>query len=243
MIPSSPKRTWIFLLLSSLAFYVPSLLAPASWDKNATYVMFSSLYQGGLVLAGFWYGPAICRALIITEVVDGPLWVAMDATLAALHNNPERTQLANIPVVLVEYAAPFIVTAGLLPQHSQIFTSSYMVERLGADGLRFALARALVHSNWLHRLTAILPVLILTVMLPDTPSDMRDWLSLGGFLLGWLVLHWSFELWVDHQAAQAMGAAEAVRGLRELLAGTTKSAGWLMLHPPVRWRLYMVAGK
>jgi hypothetical protein len=241
MIPSSPKRTLIFLMLSSLAFYVPSLLAPASWDKNATYVLLSSLYQAFLVLAGFWYGPAICRALIVTEGVDGPLRVSVDATLAALHN--QRGQLANIPVVLVEYPASFIVTAGFLPQHSQIFISSNMVERLGADGLRFVLARALVHSNWSQRLVTILPVLILTVMLPDTPSDIRDWFSLGGFLLGWLVLHWSFELWVDHQAAQAMGAGEAAQGLREFLAGTANPAGWLTLHPPVRWRLHIVAGR
>ncbi|MFA5170653.1 MAG: hypothetical protein WC426_03725 [Sulfuriferula sp.] len=240
MIPSSPRRTLIFLLLSSLAFYGPSLLSPASWDNNATYSLLSSIYQAGLVIVGFWYGPAICNALIVKTVVAGPLRQAVDWNLAELHKRKGHVQLTEIPVVLAEYPIPFIVTAGLLPQQSQIFIASSMAERLGINGLRFVLARALVHGSWSQRLAAVLPVLILTVMLPDTPADTFAWFSLGGFLLGWLIVHWFFELRADHQAAQVMGADEATQGLRELLAVTTTSANWLSVHPPVRWRLYMV---
>lgn len=241
MIPSSPRRTLIFLLLSSLAFYGPSLLSPASLDKNATYLLLSSIYQAGLVVVGFWYGPAICNALIVKTVVVGPLRQAVDWNLAELHKRKGHVYLAEVPVTLAEYPVPFIVTAGLLPQQSQIFVSSSMVERLGINGLRFVLARAMVHSSWHQRLAAIVPVLILTVMLPDTPADTFAWFSLGGFLFGWLIVHWFFELRADHQAAQAMGVDEAAQGLREMLAVTTTSASWLSVHPPIRWRLYMVA--
>ncbi|MDD5179855.1 MAG: hypothetical protein PHT15_01175, partial [Gallionellaceae bacterium] len=93
MIPSSPRRTWTFLLISSLAFLGPYLLAPAAWDKNATYLLLSSLYQGTLVVAGFWYGPVICRALVVKEVVAGPLRQAVDWTLAELRKSQGHIRL------------------------------------------------------------------------------------------------------------------------------------------------------
>lgn len=241
MIPSSPKRTWIFLLLSSLAFYLPGLLAPAAWDKNATWLLLSSLYQGALVVAGFWYGPAICRALIVKEVVAGPLRQAVDRTLAELRGSNGHVELAEIPVTLAEYPVPFIVTAGLLPGQSQVFLSSALAERLGINGLRFLMARALVHSKLSQRLAALLPVLVLTVMLPDTPSNVLAWVELAGFLLGWLAIHWFFELRADHKAAQALGPG-AAEGLREILLATATHAAWLSVQPPLRWRLNMVAG-
>lgn len=241
MIPSSPWRTWIFLLVSSLAFYGPTFLAPAAWDKNATYLLLSSLYQGALVVAGFWYGPAICQALVVKLVVVGALRQAVDGTLAELRKSKGHVQLAEIPVFLAEYSAPFIVTAGLLPRQSQVFLSSALAERLGKNGLRFLLARALVHGSWSQRLAALLPVLMLTVMLPDTPSDALAWLGLAGFLVGWLAMHWFFELRADRQAAQALGAG-AAEGLQEVLAANATPVSWLSVHPPIRWRLHMVAG-
>jgi hypothetical protein len=103
MIPSSPKRTWIFLLVSTLAFYGPSWLVPAAWDKSTTYLLLFSLYQGALVVAGFWYGPAICRALAVNVVVAGPLRQAVDETLAALRMRKGQLQLAELPVTLVAF--------------------------------------------------------------------------------------------------------------------------------------------
>ncbi len=241
MIPSSPWRTWIFLLASSVAFYGPGFLAPAAWDKNVTYLLLSSFYQGALVVAGFWYGPAICRALAVKMVVAGPLRQAVDGTLVELRMSKAQIHLAEIPFSLVEYSAPFIVTAGLLPGQSQVFLSSALVERLGKNGLRFLLARALVHGRWSQRLAALLPVLVLTVMLPGTPSDALAWLGLAGFLVVWLAVHWFFELRADRQAAQALGAG-AAEGLREVLLASATPVGWLSLHPPIRWRLHMVAG-
>lgn len=110
MIPSSPRRTWIFLLVSSLVFFGPGFLAPAAWDKNVTYLLLSSIYQGTLVVAGFWYGPAICRALVLKEVVAGPLRQAVDSTLAELRKRKGHVNLDDIPVTLAEYSTPFIVT-------------------------------------------------------------------------------------------------------------------------------------
>ena len=240
MIPSSPWRTWIFLLVSSLAFFGPGFLAPAAWDKNATYLLLSSLYQGLLVVAGFWYGPAICRALAVQMVVSGPLRQAVDEALAALRESKGQVQAATTPVSLVAHSSPFIVTAGLLPGQSQVFLSSALVERLGTNGLRFLLARALVHGSWPQRLAALLPVLVFTVALPDTPSDALAWLDLAEFLVGWLAVHWIFELRADRQAAQALGPG-AAEGLREVLVATATPIAWLSLHPPIRWRLYMVA--
>ena len=241
MIPSSPRRTWIFLLVSSLVFFGPGFLAPAAWDKNVTYLLLSSIYQGTLVVAGFWYGPAICRALVLKEVIAGPLRQAVDSTLAELRKRKGHVNLDDIPVTLAEYSTPFIVTTGLLPGQSQVFLSSALAERLEINGLRFLLARALVHGGWPQRLVALLPVLVLTVMLPGMPSDVMAWLGWAGFSFGWLIVHWIFELRADHQAAQVMGSGAAV-GLREVLAAHATSVGWLSLHPPIRWRFHMVAG-
>ena len=240
MIPSSPRRTWIFLLASSLAFYGPSLLAPTAWDQNSTYLLLSNIYQVALVVAGFWYGPAICRALVVKEVHAGVLRQAVSRTLTELHKGKGHVRLAEIPVVVVEHSAPFIVTAGLLPGHSEVFLSSALAERLGENGLRFLLARALVHGSLPQRMAALVPLLVLTVMLPDTPSDGKTWLALAGFLVAWLAAHWFFELRVDRQAAQAMGSG-AQEGLREVLVASTASIGWLSAQPPVRWRLQMAA--
>jgi hypothetical protein len=245
MIPSSPLRTWIFLVLSSLAFYTPVLLMPAEWDKNTNYLLFYIIYQGALVLAGFWYGPAICRSLVVRTVVAGPLRQAVDRTLVELRNNKGLAQLAVIPVTLAEYSVPFIVTAGLLPAQSQVFLSSALVERLGANGLRFLLARALLHGSLPQRLAALLPVLVLTAMIPDTPSSILAWLELAGFLMCWLLMHWFFELRADSKAAQALGPA-AAEGLRELWQATASTPGatpvWLSLQAPIRWRMHIVAG-
>lgn len=239
MIPSSPLRTWIFLLVSSLAFMAPGFLVPAALEKNATYLLFSNIYQGALVVAGFLYGPAVCRALVVKEVVTGSLRQAVDCILAELYKSKGHVPLVEMPITLVEYSAPFIVTAGLLPQQSQVFLSSALVERLGVNGLRFLLARALVHGGLSQRLAALLPVLILTVILPDTPSNTMAWLGLAEFLLGWLVVHWLFELRADRQAAQVVGRGAAV-GLREVITAHAAPVGWLSVQPPIRWRLYMV---
>lgn len=240
MIPSSPRRTWIFLLVSSLAFYGPELIAPAAWDKNATYLLLYNLYQGTLVVAWFWYGPAICRALVVKEVITGPLRQAVDHTLAELHKSKGRARLAEMPVVLVEFPAPFVVTAGLLPGQSQVFVSSALAEGLGVNGLRFLLARALAHGSLSQRLAALLPVLVLTVLFPDTPWDAMVWLGSAGFLVCWLAIHWLFELRADRQAAKALGS-EAAEGLREVMAANASPVGWLSVQPPISWRLRIVA--
>jgi len=241
MIPSSPLRTWIFLLLSSLAFYAPVLLMPADWGKNTGYVLFYNIYQGALVLAGFWFSPAICSSLVVRTVVAGPLRQAVDRTMDELRNNKGLAQLPAIPVTLAEYPVPFIVTAGLLPAQSQIFLSSALVERLGANGLRFLLARALLHGSLSQRQAALLPVLVLTAVIPDTPSSILAWLELAGFLMAWLLMHWFFELRADSKAAQALGPA-AAEGLRELLQASASTPGLLSVQAPIRWRLYIVAG-
>ncbi len=240
MIPSSPRRTWIFLLATLLAFYGPGFLAPAAWDKNATYLLVSNIYQVALVVAGFWYGPAICRALVIKMIVVGPLRQAVDCTLAELRNSKGPVHLAKISVSLVEHTAPFIVTAGLLPGRSEIFLSSALAEGLGENGLRFLLARALVHADFSQRLAALLPVLVLTVI-PGIPSGALAWLELVVFLVGWLALHWLFEMLADRKAAQALGHG-AGEGLREMLVASAAPVGWLSMQPPIRWRLRMVAG-
>jgi hypothetical protein len=241
MIPSSPKRTWIFLVLSSLAFYTPVLLMPGDWEKDTSYVLFYTIYQGALVLAGFWYGPAICRSLVVRTLVAGPLRQAVEDIIVELRNNNGLAQLAVIPVTLAEYSVPFIVTAGLLPSRSQVFLSSALMERLGANGLRFVLARALLHGSLSQRLAALLPVLVLATMITDTPSSILAWLALAGFFLGWLLMHWFFELRADSKAAQALGPAAAA-GLRELWQATASTPGWLSVQPPIRWRLYIVTG-
>jgi Zn-dependent protease with chaperone function len=235
MIPSSPRRTWIFLLVSSLAFWGPDLLVPSSWQQTTLYTAIYDLYQGLLVVAGFLFGPAICRSMVENELRAGPMYQAVHQVLAELGQAP---RLAVLPVTLIEHPAPFILTAGMLPGKSEVFVSSDLLVPLGPNGLRFLLARALVHGEWMQRLVALIPVLILTVAFPSL-SDWRAWLDMTGWLTGWLALHWYFELSVDRKAARVMGPG-AVQGLKEVMEATATQLSWLSFHPPERWRLQSV---
>lgn len=239
MIPSSPRRTLIFLVASLLAFFWPDVVVPVAWGKTPTYLLVSDVYQVALALAGFWFGPAICRALVLEEVTTGPLRQALDESLAELRRRKGSFQLADVAVHMAAYPAPFVVTAGLLTGRCQVFLSSALVERVGIYGLRFTLARALAHAGLSQRLAALSPVLAVTVMVPATPADLTTWLRVAVILAGWLVVHWVFELRADRQAARAMGEG-AETGLREVLAGSAPRAAWLSVQPPLRWRLHIV---
>jgi len=238
MIPSSPRRTWIFLLVSSLAFWGPDLLLPSNWQHSHLYPVLSNIYQGLLVVAWFLFGPALCRSMVENEIRSGPLYQSVHQALAELEQSTRTPRLAVLPVTLIEQPELFILTAGLLPGRSEVFLSSELIAPLGPDGLRFLLARAMAHGEWPQRLVALIPVLILTVAFPDL-SDWRAWLNMSGWLVAWLVLHWSFELLVDRRAAQAMGPG-AVQGLKEVMAASATRLGWLSMRPPERWRLQFI---
>lgn len=232
MIPSSPRRTWLFMLASSLAYFGPDLLVPAVWAHTSLYLTLSAVYQGMLVVLGFWFGPAICRALAVSMVVTGPLRAAVEREWTGLSDAGLRSP----PVLLFEHTMPFVLTAGLLPSHSEVFVSSGLVSRLTPAGLKFLLARTAVHATLRHRLAAILPVLVFTVLLPDDLKSVATWLETGGFLLLWLMLHWIVELDADRTAARAVGTG-ATDALRDWLAVTTAYPAWLTMHPPLAWRL------
>lgn len=226
MIPSSPRRTWLFLGASSLLYFGPDLLLPTAWLHTALYPILSEVYQGVLVLLGFAYAPSICRAMVQRQIGAGPQYLAIAQALASLPGPP---------VVLAEHTIPFILTAGLLPRRCQVFVSSALVERLSPVGLRFLFARAAAHANLRQRLAAFLPVLVFTV-LPDDFKALSTWLVLGGALLLWLPLHWFFELDADRQAARLVGK-EASAGLSEVVAATASPLDCFTPHPPLRWRL------
>lgn len=234
MIPSTPRRTWLFLGFSLALYFAPDQLTPAVWQHTTLYLPLSSAYQGMLVLIGFGYGPAICRALVVREIDAGPLRSAVDQArtrlLAAKRPPPA--------LILAEHAAPFVLTAGLLPGRCQIFLSTELAGRLGPNGLPFLLARAAAHAGLRQRLAALLPMLAFTVLLPD-PKGLADWLLVAGFLVLWLPLHWLFELDADRQAARMMGAGAAA-GLLEVATATASPLGWLTPQPPMRWRLRAV---
>jgi len=236
MIPSTPRRTWLFLGASCLFYFAPDLLVPAAWSHTGIYLILSACYQGGLVLLGFAFGPAICRALVVQEISEGPPRSSVDQALARLAD--EGFPLP--PVVLAKHATPFVLTAGLLPKRCQVFISSTLLERLSTPGLRFLLARAAVHASWRQRMAALLPILVFTVLVPDDPKGLTTWLALGGFLVLWLLLHWLFELDADRQAARLM-ASGASDGLREVQAATASPLGWLTPRPPLHWRLHAIA--
>jgi Zn-dependent protease with chaperone function len=232
MIPSSPGRTWLFIGISLLLFFAPDLWAPMAWRQAPGYPTFVALYLGALVLLGFAFGPAICQTLVLREEVDGPTRGRVDAALARL-----AAPGMPIPrVVLATHPQPFVLTAGLLPGLSRIFVSSAFINRLSEPGIRFLFARALAHATWPQRLAASLPVLALTVLLPDTPRDLTDWLILGVFLVLWLAWHWAFELAADSRAARLTGR-DAVTGLQALIDAGRMPAAWAAFHPPLAWRL------
>lgn len=232
MIPSSPRRTWLFLLASSLAYFGPDLLVPVAWAHTSLYLTLSAVYQGMLVVLGFWFGPAICRALAVSTVVTGPLSAAVERERTGLSD----AGLRQPPVQLFEHTMPFVLTAGLLPRQSEVFLSTGLVSRLTPAALKFLLARTAVHATLRHRLAALLPVLAFTMWLPDDLKSVATWLETGGFLLLWLMLHWIFELDADRVAARVMGG-DATDALREWLAVTAAHPAWLTTHPPLAWRL------
>lgn len=234
MIPSTPRRTWLFLGATCLLYFGPDLLLPAAWRQATVYPLLSSLYQGVLVLLGFAFGPAICRALVVREIDSGPTRAAVDRALAPLRGNTRPP-----PVVLAEHNAPFVLTAGLLPNRCQVFVSSALAERLSTNGLRFLLARASAHAALPQRLAGLLPLLVFTVLVPDDPKGLATWLALGGLLLIWLLSHWLFELAADRQAARLMGVG-AGEGLREVLIASASPLDKLTPRPPLRWRLRAV---
>jgi hypothetical protein len=245
MIPSSARRTLIFLLLSVLVFWGPDWLVPTAWEHDATYLLVSNLYQGLLVISGFWFGPALCQAMVVDEVSAGPLRHAIDQILdelnaAELNARATAHSLAGLPVTLVDHPQPFIVTAGLLPSQCRVFLSTGQACRLGPAGLRFLLARAMVHADVPQRMASMIPVLLLTVWFPDT-LDWMAALTLAGCGLGWLALHWTFELRVDAKAARVIGP-QAIEGLREVMAATAAGANTLSLHAPTGWRLKACQG-
>jgi hypothetical protein len=245
MIPSSARRTLIFLLLSVVVFWGPDWLVPAAWEHDASYLLVSNLYQGLLVIAGFWFGPALCKAMVVDEVSAGPLRQAIDQILVELNTAELNTQatahsLAVLPVTLVNHPQPFIVTAGLLPSQCQVFLSTGQACRLGPAGLRFLLARAMVHGDVSQRMASMIPVLLLTVGFPNTLNWVTS-LTLAGCCLGWLALHWYFELRVDAKAARVIGP-QAIEGLREVIAATATAANTLSLHAPTGWRLKACQG-
>jgi Zn-dependent protease with chaperone function len=235
MIPSSPRRTWLFLLASTLAYFGPDLLVPGAWTHTSLYLTLSAVYQGVVVTLGFWFGPAICRAMAVGTLSTGSLQAAADREQAGLPD----VGLPRPPVLIFEHDLPFVLTAGLLPSQCEVFVSSGLVGRLTPVALKFLLARAAAHATLRHRLAAFLPVLIFTVLLPDDLKSVATWLAMGGFLAIWLMLHWVFELDADRSAARALGS-DADPALREWLAVTTPHPAWLSMHPPLRWRLRAV---
>lgn len=235
MIPSSPRRTWLFLIASSLAYFGPDLLVPAAWAHTHAYLVGSALYQGMLVVLGFGFGPALCRAMAVSPIGTSALNAAIEGGRADL----KAAGLAVPPVLLFDHAMPFVLTAGLLPGQCEVFVSTGLASQLTPSGLQFLLARAAVHATLRHRLTALLPLLIFTVFLPDDLKSPVTWIETGGFLLLWLMVHWAFELDADRCAARAVGAG-ADDALREGLAITHPYPTWLSTHPPLRWRLRAV---
>ena len=235
MIPSSPRLTWLFLIASSLAYFGPDLLVPAAWAHTHAYHVGSALYQGMLVVLGFGFGPALCRAMAVSPADASALLAAIEQERAGL----KTAGLAVPPVLLFDHAMPFVLTAGLLPRQCEVFVSTGLATRLTPSALQFLLARAAVHATLHHRLAALLPLLIFTVLLPDDLKSPATWIETGGFLLVWLMVHWAFELDADRCAARAVGAG-ADDALREGLAISHPHPTWLSTHPPLRWRLRAV---
>jgi hypothetical protein len=230
MIPSTPRRTLLFLLLSTAVFFVPDWLVPEPWKQTTAYKTLDAFYLGMVILTGFALGPWMGRLMMIGEVASGPVRVAIDQALGTLYGEQEGP-----PAVRVfEHRDPFVLTAGLWPRQCEVFLSTGMVMRHGMAGLRFLLARAKVHATLPHRLAAVVPVLLLTVAVPDTPQGAADWGLLAVILLGWLGVHWVSELWVDRQAAALMGP-DARIGLVELLHATSSRRPAFTLLP-ARWR-------
>jgi hypothetical protein len=235
MIPSTPRRTWLFLLISCALFFGPDLVMPQAWAQTPIYARWATLYQGALVLIGFGFGPDICRALVVRAVTAGPERGFIDGALAGLVGKG----MALPRVILFQHPVPFILTAGLLPRRCEIFLSTGLADRLSGAGLRFLLARAAAHATWPHRMADFLPVLAFTVLVPDDLDTGSTWLILAASLAAWLGVHWLFELDADRQAGKALGQ-DAGGALWEVKSATRSPLDRLVPHPPFSWRLRAV---
>jgi hypothetical protein len=235
MIPSTPRRTWLFLLISCALFFGPDLLTPEAWVHTLIYQRLAAAYQGILVLIGFGFGPAICRALVVRTLRAGLECASVDKAIAELDGGGSALPR----VTLAEHPIPFVLTAGLLPKQCEIFLSSGLVQRLSGSALRFLLARAAAHATWPQRMGDVLPVLAFTLLLPEDLDKGSTWLILGGALALWLGVHWLFELAADRQAGKAVGL-EAADALREIKSATRSPLDRLVPHPPFSWRLRAV---
>jgi len=232
MIPSSPRRTWIFLLVSCALFFGPDLVIPESWAHNLLYERMSAAYQGILVVIGFWFGPSICRALVIRTLSIGPLRASIDQALVEL----KGLGMALPPVTLAEHAIPFVFTVGLLPRRCEVFLSSGLAQQLSENGVRFLLAHAATHATWPQRMVDMLPILAFTILTPNDMHLSSTWPILGASLAAWLGMHWLFELDADRRAGKALGG-EAAGALREVNAANRSPLERLVPHPPFSWRL------
>ena len=240
MIPSSPRRTWTFLLLSSAAFFGPDLFVAASVSKSAEYIFYYNLYQGILVLLGFWLAPMICRRLVEHEVLGGPLRQAVDEIRDQFRNGARETPCPDLPLTVIDHRQPFILTVGLLPDQITVFATTGLLKQLGHAGLRFVIARSLAHGQGSQRLAAVVPALVLALSFNELPASIAAWVEMALVLLILLIAHWIFELKADRQAARIMGE-EAISGLRQLLATQDRAQHLFSLSPPIKWRLGAVA--
>ena len=236
MIPSSPRRTGIFLLLSTALFFAPDLLVPEAWARTPAYAYAYLAYQGWLVILGFAWGPGICRRLVLESQTAGPLRLAVDACLASLRLAGHRPP----PLTLFSHRAAFVLTVGLWPRHCETFLSTGLAARLPEPALAFLLARAAAHATWRQRLADVLPLLAITVLIPDGTPDAGTWLAIGVASILWLCLHGAFELEADRQAGRMLGAT-AIDGLLALVGATRGPLDRFIPRPPLSWRLRAVA--
>ncbi len=220
MIPSSPRRTLIFTLVSSLLYVGPDFLMPTAWTGIRSYEFYYACYQSALVVAAFWFSPSICQWLVLRRM------------------DPEGAR-STLPITIFDHPAPFILTAGLMPRHCEIFLSTGLADRLTPLGKRFLIARAAIHGAPTHRLGAFIPALSFAWFFPGIPDSLNAWLNMLGFLALWLIIHWCLELSVDQSAAKLLGS-ESTKALRDLLAATNPRNSWLTIQPPLMWRFRVV---
>lgn len=222
MIPSSPRRTLIFTIVSSFVYFGPDFLVPKAWTTSSSYEFYYACYQSALVIIAFWFSPSICHWLVLRK-----------ANLAGTETK--------LPITIFDHPAPFILTAGMLPRHCEIFLSSGLANRVTPLGIRFLIARAVTHGTALHRLGAFIPALAFAWIFPGIPDSLKDWLNMFVFLALWLIIHWGLELNVDRSAATQLGS-ESAGALRDVLAVTNPHNRWLTTQPPLAWRLWVVRG-
>jgi heat shock protein HtpX len=230
MIPSTWSRRLIFALfvieVAGGFMWLATTLVPNPADKG-----FAQTVAGIVFLIGFYAGaPLSARFLAPVVSRDQSMQNRLARVIASMP--PTR------PVFLYEHTDKNANTVGILPQHSRVYVTSGLMERVSDEGLKGILAHEDAHVRERHILVTCAYACGYALLTHLTESNR---LFLFGFL-GLMALRRYLEYRADAGAANLVGKDVMLVGLRELEAiypstAWTRFLTFLVAYPSLPMRI------